>query len=207
MGTCMNLYGCTWIYVNYKYEFFILPMNLYEFIWIERTCAAVRRSAAVRQCERCKWQCVAVRTVVCAQCLRQCAAVFFVVYDSAHGSVLLSGSAAVCSSVRQCAAARQCAAVCGSAAVRVRQCGSVRHCVAVRQCVAVCGSAHGSVWQYALRIYTQSRSQYILVCPFRGGGNEPHHIPSISILTDQYTSYLYELKWVILCELIWIDMN
>ena len=86
-------------------------MNLYELkelVW---------QSTAVRQCERCGWQCVAVRTVVCAQCARQCAAVFLVMYGSAHGSV---------SAVRQCSNVQQCAAVCGSAAVR--------------QCAAVCGS-------------------------------------------------------------------
>jgi hypothetical protein len=90
----------------------------------------------------------------------------------------------------------------------VRQCSSVRQCAEVRQCVAVsgseavCGSAHGCVWQcrcgsvwqcvrqcVAVRcttyMYTQGRSQYILVCPYTGGGNEPY-IPRILIpQTDQ----------------------
>jgi hypothetical protein len=72
--------------------------------------------------------------------------------------------AAVCGSVFGSSAwqcARQCAAV--------RQCGSVRQCAAVRaavcgsvwQCVAASGCVHGGVWQCALRMFTQSRSQYI----------------------------------------------
>jgi hypothetical protein len=51
----------------------------------------------------------------------------------------------------------------GSAAVRVWQCGSVRQCVIVYSsacCSTYHGSARGSVWQCALRIYTQSCSQY-----------------------------------------------
>jgi hypothetical protein len=92
-------------------------MNLYELIWIKRICAAVhggalmqavRAACSVWQCERCERQCVAVRTVVCVQyartavcssvqqcssvALQQCAAVFLVVYGSAHGSVRLSSS-------------------------------------------------------------------------------------------------------------------
>ena len=133
------------------------------------------------------------------QCARrQCAAVRLVVYGSARGSVRLSGSAAVCSSVRQCARLLVCDSVRGG----VRQCvglcvamfgskhGSVRAMHAVQllvcgsawQCVAV--PAHGavSVWQCALRIYTQSRSQYTF--PYRGGGNEPN-IPRILIFFSQ----------------------
>jgi hypothetical protein len=78
-------------------------------------CATVRQYGSVRQCER---QCVAVPTVVCAQCAQQCAAVRLEVYGSARGCVRLSGSAAVCGCVqqwaRQCAGVQQCAAVCGS---------------------------------------------------------------------------------------------
>jgi hypothetical protein len=89
--------------------------------------------AAVWQCDEwCQRQCVAVRGSV-----QQCS--WYVVYGSVHGSVRLSGSAAVCSSVRRCAA------VCGSAAVFVWQkCGSGRLPSSrgrVRLCVAVCGSA------------------------------------------------------------------
>jgi hypothetical protein len=62
---------------------------------------------------------VAVRTVVRAQRVQQCAAVRLVVYGSARGSVRLCGSR--CSSVWHC----------GS----VWQCGSVRQCKP--QCVAV----------------------------------------------------------------------
>jgi hypothetical protein len=57
----------------------------------------------VRQCE---WQFVAVRTAVCSQCARQCAAVHLVVY--------------VWQCARQCAAVRHCAAVCNSVWQRVR---------------------------------------------------------------------------------------
>jgi hypothetical protein len=107
--------------------------------------------------------------------------------------------AAVCGSVRQCgsAAVYGSAAVCSSIAVR----GSARGCV--RQC------AWGRVWcttvcESALYVYiTQSRSQYILVCPYRGDRNEPY-IPCIflifpKLLTDELTD-LYEL-------LIRINMN
>ena len=82
------------------------------------------------------WQCGskhgivrAMRTVRAAVC----AAVRFVVYGTVHGSVRLSGSAAVCSSVRQCARLL----VCNSAR------GGVRQCVGL--CVGVSGSKHGSV--------------------------------------------------------------
>jgi hypothetical protein len=95
-----------------------------------------------------------------------------------------------------CQAVRQCAAVCGSVCVAVRQCGrvvcgSVWQCA--RQCGAVCAavcdsSAHGSVWQRALNIYTQSRSPHILVCLYRGSGNEPH-IPRVNGLPQINTSY------------------
>jgi hypothetical protein len=69
---------------------------------------------------------VAVRTVVWAQCARQCAAVRLVGYGTARGI------ARQCGSVQQCAAVRVavstlCAAVCSSE----------RQCVAVRE--AVCG--------------------------------------------------------------------
>jgi hypothetical protein len=65
-------------------------------------------------------------------------AVRFVVYGSAHGSVRLSGSAAICDSTL--GSVWQCAWQCCAA---VRQCGSMRQCAAVR--AAVCGSACGSV--------------------------------------------------------------
>jgi hypothetical protein len=155
-------------------------MNLYESKAFVRRNAAVRGSAAVwavraavrQECERCERQYVAVCMVVCAQCAQQCVAVFLViVYGSVHGSVRQFGvvrqCAVVCGSVRQCAAVRQCVAV------RAAVCGSVWQCVAVR--MAVCGSAHGRVWQCALRI---------LVCPWKGSGNEPHH-PCIFIWTNR----------------------
>jgi hypothetical protein len=135
-------------------------MNLYE------------SKESVRQRDWCEQQCVAVRTVVCAQCARQCAAVFLVVCGSAHGSVRLSGSTAVCGSAAVCGSMRQCSSVCvavhGSNSAAVR--GSVRGCVkcgsargSAWQCVAV----FGSVWQCARRcvavrstyIFTQSHSQ------------------------------------------------
>jgi hypothetical protein len=55
-------------------------VNLYEFKRIYcMDCAAVRQCGSVRQCgnmrQQCGLQCVAVRTVVCAQCAWQCAAV------------------------------------------------------------------------------------------------------------------------------------
>jgi hypothetical protein len=75
--------------------------------------------------------------------------------------------------VRQCGCMRLCAAVCSIAAVCVWQyaavCGSAAICGSargsahgsVRQRVALCGSACYNVWQYTLRINTQSRSQCI----------------------------------------------
>jgi hypothetical protein len=79
-----------------------------------------------------------------------------VVYDSARSSmkrVRLCGSAAVCNSMRQSVwlyvAVQQCAAV-GQCVAVAQQCAAVR--------AAVCGSPgseRDSVWQYALRIYTQ----------------------------------------------------
>jgi hypothetical protein len=108
-------------------------------------------------------QCMVVRMAMCGcPVLRQCAAVCggAAVRVCLCDSAAVYGSAAVCSSARGCVAVR--AALCGSARSNVQQ------------CVAVCGRAHGSVWQCALRIYTQSRSQYILVCPYRGNQNEPH---------------------------------
>jgi hypothetical protein len=127
-------------------------MNLYELKEL------VQQSATVRQCERC----VAVRTVVCEQCARQCAAVLLVVYGSAHGSVQLSDSAAVCSIGRQCPAVRQC--VCSSAAV----CGSVRQCVSacvvLRQCATVRAAMCGSVWQYvAVRMVVCGSTLYLYI--------------------------------------------
>jgi hypothetical protein len=95
-------------------------------------CIYMNRESLCGSARQCEWQCVVVRTVVCAHCARQYAAVFLVVYRSAHSSVRLSGSAAVCGSVWQCAA------VCGS----VCQC-CLRQCVTVlaaRLCAAVCGS-------------------------------------------------------------------
>jgi hypothetical protein len=99
---------------------------VYESIRSERIRAAVRGSAsgASGRVRVVRAACVTVRTVVCAQCARQCAAVFLEVYGSAHSSVQLFNSAAVCGSVRQYAT------VCGSAAVV---------CCSVWQCV--CGSA------------------------------------------------------------------
>jgi hypothetical protein len=134
--------------MNYKYEFFPRSTNLYESKECVRQCGAAAVQvvrAAVRQCERGERQCVAVHTVVCAQCARQRAAGFLVVYGSEHGSVRLSCSAAVCRSVRQCAALCGSVAVCGSARGRVRQCVAVTatHCRTVhcalctQQCVAV----------------------------------------------------------------------
>ena len=106
--------------MNYRYEFYrYFYMDLYE------SKEFVRQCAAVRQCEQCELQCVAVRAVRGAVCdsahgsMRAVrTAVFLVVYGSAHGSVRLSGSAAAYGS----------AAVCGNA--------------------AVCGSTSGCVWQY-----------------------------------------------------------
>ena len=100
-----------------------------------------------------------------AVCTWQCARQFSVC-GSASGSMQPCGSvrAAVCCSVRQCAA------VCGS----------------VRQCAAVCGSVRhcGGTAGVAL----------LLVCPYRGGGTEPH-ISRIWIRTNRsiYTSYSYGL--------------
>ena len=112
-------------------------------------CGSVRQCGSVWQCARqCAavraavcgsvWQCVAVRTVVCAQCARQCAAVRLVVYGRARGSVRLyvgqcdSALVRVLQFVRQGGAAvRWCAAVCGGA------CGAVVYCGVVRQCMDV----------------------------------------------------------------------
>jgi hypothetical protein len=161
--------------------------------------------------------CVAVRTVVCAQCLRQCAAVFLAVYGSAHGSMRLSGSEAVCSIVRQCVAH------CGSAAVlvciSVRQCGSACVCGSVTvsggavvagsvwQCVqlsaavraAVHGSvcqcvalpAHGaiSVWQCSLRLIILHKVAHNIF-PLAYRGNEPH-ISCMSIVTVRVIDTIY----------------
>jgi hypothetical protein len=80
----MNLNEFIWIYVNYKYEFFILVLvlvNLHE-----------SKEFVGQSIKRSERQCVAVRTAVCVQSAWQCAAVFLVVYGSAHGSVRLSGS-------------------------------------------------------------------------------------------------------------------
>jgi hypothetical protein len=128
-------------------------------------CVAVR--AVVQQREWYERQCVAVCTVVCAQCARQSAAVFLVVYCNACVIVRLSGSAAV----------QQCAAVCGIAAVW----GSAHS--RVRLCVTVCGSEQGTVWQLrSMYIYKTLKWLIIdiLVCPYRGNGNEPN-IPHILI--------------------------
>ena len=82
--------------------------------------------------------------------MRQCAAVLFVMYGSAHRNVRLSGRcAAVCGSLWQRAEVRQrgsaCVEVYGSVAVSGSACaGVMRQCAG--QCVAVCGSVHGSVW-------------------------------------------------------------
>jgi hypothetical protein len=111
-------------------------------------CAAVRQCGSVWQCER---QFVAVRTVVCAQCMRQyAAAVCLVVYSSVRGSVRLSSSAVVCgSAAAACGSVRQCS--CGSVwqcvAVRAAVCGSARS--SVRQCAQQCAAVCGSVWQCA----------------------------------------------------------
>jgi hypothetical protein len=78
----------------------------------------VRQCGSMRQYER---HCVAVHTIVCAQCAPQYAAVRLVVFG--------------CACAWQCAAVRQCVAVCGRALHSVWQCGSA--CVAVRQCAAV----------------------------------------------------------------------
>jgi hypothetical protein len=70
-----------------------------------RQCAAVCGSG---------WQCaqqrVAVRTVVCVQCMRQCAAVRLVLDGSARGSVRQFAAVRRCAAVWKCAAGRQCAA-------------------------------------------------------------------------------------------------
>ena len=162
---------CTWVHVNvfiwncldsygfiHEFMWIINMHSLYEFIW---SCMNAKnsRGGASGAYGRCVQKCVAVRTLVCAQwCTRQCAVVFLVVYGSVHGSVRLSGSAAVCGSARSC----------------VWQCA--RQCVAVR--LAVCGSA-----LYIL-LCTQSFTIYILVCPYRGSGGEPH-TPHILIRTNR----------------------
>jgi hypothetical protein len=110
-----------------------------------------------------------VRTVMRAAV---CGSVLGSVWQCARYSVRLSSSAAVC----------------GSARGSVWQCA--RQCVAVR--AAVCGSARGCVWQCARQCvavrstyyYAHSRSQYILVCPYRGSGGEPH-TPHILIRTNR----------------------
>jgi hypothetical protein len=106
----MDIFECIWIHVN-----------LCELIWIYVWIVWLSGNAAL--CGRTSgsvWQ--------CAQ--RQIATVRLVVYGSVHGSVRLSGSAAVCRSVRQYRLGCSCATV--HAAV----------CVAV--CRPVCGSKHRS---------------------------------------------------------------
>jgi hypothetical protein len=115
---CVNLCEFMWIYVNLRVDYL-----------------AVQQCGSVRQCGR---QCVAVRTVVCAQyrvrsSLRQCAR--WCIFGSARGSVRLFGSAAVCGSVRQWrGCVRQCARLC--AAARAAVCGSVWKCVALSTVVS-----------------------------------------------------------------------
>jgi hypothetical protein len=86
------------------YEFLWIHGNICEFIWICMDCVAVGQcgSAAVRQ------HCVAVRTVVCAQYARQCAAPVILVvrwtkFYQVHVSVYcMAEHESVCGSVWQC---------------------------------------------------------------------------------------------------------
>jgi hypothetical protein len=170
-----------YIYMNRNIFIWILYLN--ELIWMLHTYMNLREfvrqcTAVMRQCERCERQYVAMR-----QCARQCIEVYAMfLLDSAWQC------ARHCAANRQCGSVRQCAAVCSSIQQWAAVCGSARGCV--RQSVAVCGSAHGSVWQCALRVYTQSRSQFTLVCLYRGSGNQPH-VPRILI---QSTTHQYELS-------------
>jgi hypothetical protein len=158
------------------------------------------------------WQCAAVRAAVCGSAhggsMR--AAVRLVVYGTARGSDAVCGClavrqcAAVCGSVRDylCVtvrargSVRQCGAlcvwqclavstvVCTQCAQCVQQCAAVRLvvCGSAWQCVAVPAHSTVSVWQCALRIYTQSRSKHIF--PYKGSENEPD-VARILIVTDQ----------------------
>jgi hypothetical protein len=70
-------------------------------------------------CTQCVQQCAAVRLIVCAQCAWQSTAVRLVVYGSARGSMWLCGSVWQCAAVRVAVCvqyAQQCAAVCGCVA-------------------------------------------------------------------------------------------
>jgi len=84
----------TWIYVNYKYAFFIwIYMKLYECKEFARRCERCVRAVRAAVCG-------GAHGIVCAQwCAWQCAAALLVVYGSAHGSVRLSSGAAVCGSL------------------------------------------------------------------------------------------------------------
>ena len=148
----------------------------------------------------------AVRAAVCGsilgslwQCARQRAAVWqcssLQQWAAVGGSAAVRQCAAVCGSaavrVQQCGSVRQCAALCGSACVAVWQCATVRAavCGSVRQCVAVRMAVCGST----LYLYIHKVAHNILlVCPFRGGGNEPH-IPRMLILTDQQYELLIRI--------------
>jgi hypothetical protein len=87
-----------------------------------------------------------------------------------------------------CPAICGCAAMCDSAAVRAVVCGSAHGsmravCATLAVCTTVCDSA-----RHVRITITQTRAQYILVCPCRGSGNEPH-IPHILIQKIINTRY------------------
>jgi hypothetical protein len=173
----MNLDEFRWIHVNYKYDIF--KLYTHEFICIKRICS-------MRPCKWCTQQCVAVRLVVCAQCAwHECAAVFLVVYCSAHGTVRLSGSAAVCGSAQQP----------GSACAAVRQCAAVR--------TAVCDSAlYVYIYIVALMRNIYIGSQSLLVYPYRGDKNEPRRC-FLHTNTNNRSSVRIKINWHV--NVVWIN--
>jgi hypothetical protein len=118
------------------------------------------------------------------QCAALCSSAVVYVWQCGRGAVCGNAHTAVCGCVWQCVAVcgsargcvqqcvRPCAAVCGSVTV----CGSARGCV--QQCVWPRAAVCGSVWQAvrtAVRFtykHTKSLTKDILVCPYRGSGNE-----------------------------------
>jgi len=151
-------------------------MNLYEAVRMQRIRAAVR---AVRTGGACSsvWRCArySVRTVMRVA-----------VCGSALGSVWQC--ARQCAAVQRCGSVWQCTQQCAAV------CSSVWQCVAVR--LAVCGSA-----LYIL-LCTQSFTIYILVCPYRGSGGEPH-TPHILIRTNR-SIWVINTNW---SDLIWSYAN